>query len=77
MTISLGCESLHTSCSLPEAVNLTTQVTGSHLPKGSPLLDLAPCGGYLAAGITACAGGPLHHLFTLASLFTDLLNPVD
>ncbi len=30
-----------------------------------PLLGLAPNGGYLAANITACAGGLLHHLFTL------------
>ncbi len=31
----------------------------------SPLLGLAPGGGYLAARITADAGGPLHHLFTI------------
>ncbi len=65
MTISLGCELPHTSCGLPEAANLAIQVTGSHLPMRLLLLDLAPCGGYLAAGITACAGGLLHHLFTL------------
>jgi len=34
-------------------------------PKGLPLLDLAPGGGYLAADIAAHAGGLLHHLFTL------------
>jgi len=34
-------------------------------PKGLPLLDLAPGGGYLAADIAARAGGLLHHLFTL------------
>ena len=32
------------------------------------LLDLAPDGGYLAACITACAGGLLHHLFTIPLL---------
>ena len=42
---------------------------GQPPPSGSPLLDLAPRGGYLAASITACAGGLLHHLFTLTSLF--------
>ena len=31
----------------------------------SPLLGLAPDGGYLAARITARAGGLLHHLFTI------------
>lgn len=31
----------------------------------SSLLGLAPGGGYLAARITADAGGPLHHLFTI------------
>jgi hypothetical protein len=66
MTISLGCELPHTSCSLPEAADLTIQVTGSHLPKGLPLLDLAPGGGYLAVDIAAHAGGLLHRLFTLA-----------
>ena len=34
-------------------------------PRGLPLLDLAPGGGYLAADIAAYAGGLLHHLFTL------------
>ena len=34
-------------------------------PMGLPLLDLAPGGGYLAASVTAHAGGLLHHLFTL------------
>src|SRR5512135_2261439 len=65
MTISLGCKSPHISCSLPEAADLKIQVAGSHLRMGLLLLDLAPCGGYLAADITACAGGLLHHLFTL------------
>ncbi len=65
MTISLGYELPHTSCGLPEAANLAVQVTGSHLREGLLLLDLAPCGGYLAADIAACAGGLLHHLFTL------------
>lgn len=32
------------------------------------LLCLAPGGVYLAADITVCAGGLLHHLFTLADL---------
>jgi hypothetical protein len=31
-------------------MDLTVRVTGSHLLWGLPLLDLAPCGGYLAAG---------------------------
>ena len=65
MTISLGRELPHTSCSLPEAADLAIQVTSRHLPMGLPLLDLAPGGGYLAAGVTAHAGGLLHHLFTL------------
>ncbi len=67
MIISLGCELPHTSCSLPEVMGLAVRVTGSHLRKELPLLDLAPCGGYLAAGITACAGGLLHRLFTLTT----------
>ena len=33
----------------------------------SSLLGLAPSGGYLATHITARAGGPLHHLFTLTA----------
>jgi len=33
----------------------------------SPLLGLAPGGGYLAAGITTGAGGLLHHLFTITT----------
>ena len=33
----------------------------------SSLLGLAPGGGYLATHITARAGGPLHHLFTLTT----------
>ena len=38
----------------------------SHRPQTiSPLLGLAPDGGYLAACITANAGGLLHHLFTI------------
>jgi len=41
----------------------------SHRPRTiSPLLGLAPGGGYLAARITADAGGLLHHLFTLTTL---------
>jgi len=34
----------------------------------SSLLGLAPSGGCLAAHITASAGGPLHHLFTLTGI---------
>ena len=34
----------------------------------SSLLGLAPDGGYLAAHITMCAGGLLHHLFTITWL---------
>lgn len=37
------------------------------------LLDLAPDGGCLAAGIAACAGGLLHRLFTIA--LTPTLSP--
>jgi len=38
----------------------------SHRPQTiSSLLGLAPGGGYLAARITARAGGLLHHLFTI------------
>jgi hypothetical protein len=38
----------------------------SHRPRTkSPLLGLAPGGGYLATRITARAGGLLHHLFTI------------
>lgn len=38
----------------------------SHRPQTkSPLLSLAPGGGYLAICITANAGGLLHHLFTI------------
>ena len=38
----------------------------SHRPQTiSSLLGLAPGGGYLAARITAHAGGLLHHLFTI------------
>ena len=41
----------------------------SHRPRTiSPLLGLAPGGGYLAICITANAGGLLHHLFTLTAL---------
>ena len=41
----------------------------SHRPRTkSPLLGLAPDGGYLAACITANAGGLLHHLFTITHL---------
>jgi hypothetical protein len=65
MTISLGRKLPHASCSLPDAADLAIQVTSSLLPLGLHLLDLAPGGGYLAADVTACAGGLLHHLFTL------------
>jgi hypothetical protein len=67
MTISLGCELPRISCGLPEVMDLAIQETGSHLPRGLPLLDLAPSGGYLAADIAAYAGGLLHHHFTLTS----------
>ncbi len=65
MTISLGRKLPHASCSLPDAADLAIQVTSNLLPLGLHLLDLAPGGGYLAADVTACAGGLLHHLFTL------------
>ena len=40
----------------------------SHRPQTiSPLLGLAPGGGYLAICITANAGGLLHHLFTITA----------
>ena len=67
MIISLGRESPHASCSLPEAADYAVQVTGSHLHFGLPLLDLAPGGGYLAVGVATHAGGLLHHLVTLAT----------
>ena len=45
----------------------------SHRPRTiSPLLGLAPGGGYLAICITANAGGLLHHLFTITSLTLPL-----
>ena len=75
MTISLGRELPHTSCSLPEHADLAVQATSSRLPKGSALLDLAPGGGYLAADVAACAGGLLHHLFTLTSPLSAPLIP--
>jgi len=39
--------------------------TNNEASRFSSLLGLAPGGGYLAARITANAGGLLHHLFTL------------
>ena len=52
-------------CSLPGAVRRRAV---SHRPWTiSPLLGLAPGGGYLAACITANAGGLLHHLFTITT----------
>ena len=52
-------------CSLPGAVRRRAV---SHRPWTiSPLLGLAPGGGYLAACITASAGGLLHHLFTITT----------
>jgi hypothetical protein len=65
MTISLGCKLPRISCGLPEVMDLAIQEAGSCLPRELPLLDLAPCGGYLAADIAARAGGLLHHHFTL------------
>jgi hypothetical protein len=44
---------------------------------GLPLLDLAPGGGCLAVDVAAHAGGLLHHLFTLTSLFPPPPNPSD
>ena len=51
----------------------------SHRPQTkSSLLGLAPGGGYLAARITARAGGLLHHLFTItpreAGLFVSVAH---
>ncbi len=52
-------------CSLPGAVRRRAV---SHRPQTiSPLLSLAPGGGYLAIRITANAGGLLHHLFTITT----------
>ncbi len=42
------------------------RAASSHPQMESSLLGLAPGGGYLAARITADAGGLLHHLFTFA-----------
>lgn len=47
-------------CSLPETDNEASSL--------SSLLGLAPGGGYLAARITADAGGLLHRLFTVTAL---------
>ncbi len=62
-------------CSLPEAglshkrERHIWKRAVSHRPRTkSPLLGLAPDGGYLAARITAGAGGLLHHLFTITHL---------
>jgi len=59
-------------CSLPEAGSTHKREEHmrrravSHRPQTiSPLLGLAPGGGYLAICITANAGGLLHHLFTI------------
>jgi hypothetical protein len=59
-------------CSLPEAGSTHRREERmrrravSHRPQTiSPLLGLAPGGGYLAICITADAGGLLHHLFTI------------
>ncbi len=57
MIIYLGLPLLAASCSLPE------HNSGTHSPFA--LLDLAPDGVYQADGITAAAGGLLHHRFTL------------
>ena len=61
-------------CSLPGADSLhgwgeyMRRRAVSHRPQTiSPLLGLAPDGGYLAACITANAGGLLHHLFTITA----------
>ncbi len=50
---------------------------GQSPPEGSPLLDLAPYGGCMAASIAARAGGLLHHLFTLTPTLFPPLNPRD
>ena len=62
-------------CSLPEADlfhrrrRCVWKRVVSHRPQTiSPLLGLAPDGGYLAICITANAGGLLHHLFTITNL---------
>jgi len=50
----------------------------SHRPRTiSPLLGLAPGGGYLAIRITADAGGLLHHLFTITTPTLPPPNPMD
>jgi len=61
-------------CSLPGAdlshkrERLMRRRAVSHRPQTiSPLLGLAPDGGYLAICITANAGGLLHHLFTITT----------
>ena len=57
--ISLGEASPPRSSGLPG--------TGNEASSLSSLFGLAPGGGYLAARITADAGGLLHHLFTIAA----------
>jgi hypothetical protein len=51
------------SCGLPETERRAASMS---------LLGLAPGGGYLASGITAAAGGLLHHLFTVTEKFGGL-----
>jgi hypothetical protein len=76
MTISLGCELPHISCSLPEAANLAVQVTSSHLPWDYLCLTL------LQAGVTwpqALLPAPVVSYTTFSPLPypSPLLNPLD
>ena len=53
------------SCGLPGGQG---ERAAPRAPKHSPLLGLAPGGGYLAGTVTSPAGGLLHHLFTLTRI---------
>jgi hypothetical protein len=48
--------------------HIRKRAASSHPQMVSSLLGLAPGGGYLAVHITADAGGPLHHLFTITPM---------
>ena len=55
-----------TSCGLPADIGRAARLRRFDL-SAEPSLGLAPGGVYLAAPVTRCAGGLLHHRFTLTS----------
>jgi len=79
--IYLGYTSPHSSSSLPGTLTPQLRNTGGEQPPWAfdlrsydhkpsvhlPLFSLAPDEGYLAAPVARCAGGLLHHLFTLTA----------